>query len=387
MTFWLAAFVVLALPQQPSPPMSPVTQAPPAQQATAAALPPPCATSEDPTYAYTTQNPAQVGGGAMYVAARERRYMDALRGPNGQVITYKRLGSLPQGPNSQTILDAYQVTYDGLEKPITIYIDAYHYWDPAVPKGFICGQPMQLQPMMDNFRASDALMATAIEAGAAREFTPIPLEEAGAVARGAVWDGFRMLAIASRAGNTTKPAASQNSGTVIVAYPLDCDGRKVAPATIDLVPGQGQPVPREGDYVKEDAVGKLLPGVTVPPGSLAARYRLLQLGSNNRVRITYDGAACQAGAPDAVLPLRFTPARPANFAMPALPEGANPDQKRILLQVVIDLDGHLQKAAYVGGPAHLEKAALEAVTTWRATPATLNGAPVPTMTAVEVRFR
>src|SRR5688572_2841265 len=109
-------------------------------QSSAPAAPPAstCAVAEDPTYGYTTENPVQVGGGAMYVKAREQRYLDALRGPGGQSIQYKRIGSVPQSPNSRTILDRYEVTYGGLEQPMTLYLDAYHFWTPRAPKGLIC---------------------------------------------------------------------------------------------------------------------------------------------------------------------------------------------------------------------------------------------------------
>src|SRR3990170_4000446 len=88
-----------------------------------------CPVSQDDTYGYTRENPVQIGGGAMYVKAREQRYLDTLRGPEGQSIQYKRVGSSPQSTNSTTILDMYEVTYAGLEKPISLYLDAYHFWE------------------------------------------------------------------------------------------------------------------------------------------------------------------------------------------------------------------------------------------------------------------
>ena len=42
-----------------------------------------CPVSDDPVFATVKEHAAQVGGGAMYAAARERRYLDALRGPLG----------------------------------------------------------------------------------------------------------------------------------------------------------------------------------------------------------------------------------------------------------------------------------------------------------------
>jgi hypothetical protein len=83
-----------------------------------------CVVSEDAEFATTRANAVQVGGGAMYAAARERRYLDALRGPVGEVLQYKRTGSLAPEADGRTILDAYEVTYAGLAKPAVFYLDA-----------------------------------------------------------------------------------------------------------------------------------------------------------------------------------------------------------------------------------------------------------------------
>lgn len=365
-----------------------VQQAPPANQTPA----PPCAVSKDPTYGLTPANPVQVGGGAMYVAARERRYMDALRGPEGQAIRYKRLGSLPQSKGSSTMLDEYEVTYDGLEKPLRLYLDAYHYWEQRAPSGLTCGQPIQLQPMLDGFRASDNLILVAVEQGAANEFAPIPLGADGSTTHGVMWDGFRMLAAASRAaatrGATLAPAAArEHGGTVILAYPLSCEGRSIAPAAIDILPPRGAPVPRMGEPLKAGAIATLLPDVQAPDGSMAARFQIQQIRPSDRVRITYADAACPQGTTEVLLPMRFSPSRPLDLPQPPLPEGANPDEKRLLLQVLIDHEGAMRRGTYFGGPAHLEQAAIEAIKTWRAEPARINGAPIAISTLLEVRFK
>jgi hypothetical protein len=68
-------------------------------------------------------------------------YTPGLRGPKGQELSYKRLGSYrgpadPSLPSEGALLDMYQVTYDGLEKPVTLYLDMYRHEDPRVPAGF-----------------------------------------------------------------------------------------------------------------------------------------------------------------------------------------------------------------------------------------------------------
>src|SRR3954466_4706862 len=122
---------------------------------------PACAwgSSDEAEVGRTKEHAVQVGGGAMYVGARERRYLDVLRGPMGEPVQYKRLGSLPGG-DERTILDRYEVTYPGIEKPIYLFLDAYHYDDALkAPKGFTCTAPIGLMsPGPDSFLAMEAML-------------------------------------------------------------------------------------------------------------------------------------------------------------------------------------------------------------------------------------
>src|SRR5687768_9202324 len=75
-----------------------------------------CEVAADAEYGYTRENPIKVGGTPLYGPARQRRFLQALGGPAGQPIAFKRRGSL--APNAENIiLDSYEVTYSGLEKP------------------------------------------------------------------------------------------------------------------------------------------------------------------------------------------------------------------------------------------------------------------------------
>ncbi len=96
--------------------------------------------SNDPTYAYDEKNAVKVGGVATG-PTNERRYLNALLGPNGEKISYTRLGSCCPTPSKNglmgsAILDIYEIKYKGLDKPIRLYINMY---DPGIlkaPKGF-----------------------------------------------------------------------------------------------------------------------------------------------------------------------------------------------------------------------------------------------------------
>jgi hypothetical protein len=64
-----------------------------------------------------------------------------------------------------------------------------------------------------------------------------------------------------------------------------------------------------------------------------------------------------------------------------------PEDKRVLLQAVIDVDGSVRHATYAGGPAQLAPPAIEALQTRRATAARINGEPVASSMLLEVGFK
>jgi len=92
-----------------------------------------CLISPDKTYGYSDANPIKVGGDAFSGPSRERAYLDNLRGPNGEELSYEREGSLPSG---DTILDAYHVTGSGID--VVLYVDVYNFSELQAPIGFTC---------------------------------------------------------------------------------------------------------------------------------------------------------------------------------------------------------------------------------------------------------
>jgi hypothetical protein len=370
-------------------------QAPAPPQAVDHRTPAYCPVSDDPTYGVTRENPVQVGGGAMFGQARERRFLEALRGPGGQPVRYKRVGSTAIS-NTSPILDGYEVTYEGLEKPAVVYIDEYHFGELRAPRGFVCGQPIALgPPPADPFQTSEAIISVAAEQGANRDFAPIPLGHDGSTTHGIAFDHFRMVARAARAASAagsrldprTIPADVSRTRTVILAFPLTCDGRTAAPAAIDIVDPQANAARREGDYARNAAISALLPGVQAPASSLAAIFTLATLRASDTVRITYADAACTGGATEVSLPVKYSPPRTLDTPAPALPAGAAPADAPVRLQALVDLDGSLQRATYMGGPGHLVRAAIDAVSRWRSEPPRVNGAPVARGVILQVTFR
>ena len=95
--------------------------------------------SGDKTYAYTQENPVKVGGGP----TNERRYLNALLGPDGESIQYRRRGSCcpfktPNGIMGGGMLDIYEIVYkdEHNEKPILLYINMYDADSLKAPVGF-----------------------------------------------------------------------------------------------------------------------------------------------------------------------------------------------------------------------------------------------------------
>jgi hypothetical protein len=103
-----------------------------------------CAIATDATYGFAAANPIKVGGDWRIGPSRERAYLGALRGPAGEGLHFVRLGST-MGPDRQTILDLYEITYAGIAQAIRLYVDEYHLEDLKAPAGFVCAAPFNIK--------------------------------------------------------------------------------------------------------------------------------------------------------------------------------------------------------------------------------------------------
>jgi hypothetical protein len=103
-----------------------------------------CAIATDAAYGFAAANPVKVGGDWSIGPSRERAYFAVLRGPAGQGLHLVRLGST-MGPDRQTILDLYELTYAGLEQAVRLYVDEYHSEDLKAPVGFTCAAPFDIK--------------------------------------------------------------------------------------------------------------------------------------------------------------------------------------------------------------------------------------------------
>jgi len=95
--------------------------------------------SQDKTYGYTENNPIMVGGALSDGPQNERRFINALCGPNGEQLEYYRIGSCcPFKTKSSEwggMLDMYNVKYRGLEEGLILYINMYDSDTLKVPVG------------------------------------------------------------------------------------------------------------------------------------------------------------------------------------------------------------------------------------------------------------
>jgi TPR repeat protein len=93
--------------------------------------------SDDAGYGVEEKNPVCAGQG--YVA--EWAYLNALRGPSGEVVYYRSLGQCcvfkTENAERGGFLDRYELTYDGLAKPVVLYMNMFSgELDARAPKGF-----------------------------------------------------------------------------------------------------------------------------------------------------------------------------------------------------------------------------------------------------------
>lgn len=99
-------------------------------------------TTDDRSYGYNKSNPIKVGGANDSSGPlNERRFLNALTGPNGETIIYERGGSCcafktPNGPfGNSGMLDRYEITWLGATDTLDIYINMYDKGDIKIPVG------------------------------------------------------------------------------------------------------------------------------------------------------------------------------------------------------------------------------------------------------------
>ena len=102
--------------------------------------------STDSKYGYTQKKPIKVGS-----IEKEYHFLNALKGPNGEEITWQRNGSCcafksKSAAFGKGFLDVYTLAYQGGE-PITLYLNGYDYEDLKCPIGLTFVSDTEIKPV------------------------------------------------------------------------------------------------------------------------------------------------------------------------------------------------------------------------------------------------
>ncbi len=350
-----------------------------------------CPMSDDPTYGVTPANPIKVGGGPMYVKARSIRFLHTLRGPAGQGLHLKRLGSF--GGPDETILDVYLVAHDGIVRHI--YVDGYRWAAPKAPLGLPCGITLHLDPPTpDPFETERQRIALAARLDPTMA-GPISLDPDGSATHGVVFDHVRLVgrafAAAARSGQLLDlehlPREVSRPHFVVVAYPARCDDREpIPPRSVTISDANGNS-PRVMKEARGEQIQDLVAGFDVPPSALAIVYDA-DLAIPGRIEIAY-GEGCGTTPLTVAFPIKGEAGRITRRLGGLVPAGTTlpPGGAQVRVQVYFDFNGTPHFPAYAGGLATLADAAVTAASEFRADPPRVNGAPILQVSTISVVFQ
>jgi hypothetical protein len=357
---------------------------------------PACQTPGDPEYGLAANKAVAIGGGPMFMDARQRRYVGALRGPQGQTVTIGSRGSAPlPGDPEHAIIDVYHVSYDVDGQPVqkNIYMDGYHYDAPKAPAGFTCATPLPSAagiPPADPVKATAAVVALALEQASKADIALIKLDPASP--RGYFLDRYALIELqartAAKAGTPYDPGRPPKEfeafGSAVIAYPMSCGDRVIPATNVELIAAQGS-IARDapGGILQGDDLAKAFPDVAAPEGSIGIRFRNAQ---PTQARIVY-AEGCNGSPAESTLPFRLEQARLLELVPGVIPAGVVEAEPVVYIQVLIDPEGHVARPQYLGGPRSLYPAAVDALAKWRLQPIRVNGSGVVTPNVLQVPFR
>lgn len=97
--------------------------------------------SKDKKYGYNPDYPINIFfRNTKDESVNEIRFLNALAGPNGEKITYKRLETCCPFPTKRSdmgagFLNVYELTWEGQKKPVNLYLNIYEKGILMVPMG------------------------------------------------------------------------------------------------------------------------------------------------------------------------------------------------------------------------------------------------------------
>jgi len=100
-------------------------------------------TTKDSDYGFIENQPIKLGGFMRETkyAGYHRKFFSSLIGPEGQRVQSRRLGRCCAFRDGRLafgtgFLDKYELSYNGLGKPVVVYVDLYNFDRPRAPSGF-----------------------------------------------------------------------------------------------------------------------------------------------------------------------------------------------------------------------------------------------------------
>ncbi len=96
--------------------------------------------STDKKYGYTKEYPINIFYQNTSTDKNQVRFLNALSGPKGEAITYKKLENTSPFPAQRSdmgagFLETYELSWEGLSKPIILYLNIYEKGVLMVPVG------------------------------------------------------------------------------------------------------------------------------------------------------------------------------------------------------------------------------------------------------------
>jgi len=141
----------------------------------------------DPAWGYGPDRPIRVGGlRPDGLPHGESAFLNALRGPGGEIVEYQRDGSCcqfdtPRGIGGRGFLDVFRLRIQGRPEPVLLYLDMYDPGPRDVPAGFtyrLRDTALRNAPLAAAPPASAAPALLAIAAAANAISTPARLDRA-----------------------------------------------------------------------------------------------------------------------------------------------------------------------------------------------------------------
>jgi hypothetical protein len=238
------------------------------------------------------------------------------------------------------------------------------------------------------------LIRLAIDLATDREPLPIPLDPARPDQFGMAYDRFtrahvtaRAAALAGKPHDPLKPPRDLlGLRLIVVGVPLICGERTIRPTDVDVFQN-ARPVSKWLP-LKDEALQKQLPGVSLPAGAIGVLFDRPSIAAGEMVRITYADNICSGGMKRMELPVSGSAPRILERPRIEMPAGqpllAAPVD--VTFAGVLDLDGRLRYASAVEATTPFVAAALDAARQMRFEPARLNGAATPWTAGVIVTF-